>query len=88
MDRDVVEVARTGEYKLRLRFQDGTEGELDFSEILTFRGVFAPLKDPAEFAKVRVDPELGTVVWPSGADLDPYVLYSRITGAPLPGQSS
>ncbi|CAA7613346.1 DUF2442 domain-containing protein [Magnetospirillum sp. UT-4] len=87
MDRDVVDVTRTGEYRLRLKFQDGTVGELDFAGFLSFSGVFAPLKDPAEFAKVRVDPELGTVVWPNGADLDPYVLYSRVTGAPLPGQA-
>jgi hypothetical protein len=34
-----------------------------------------PLQDPAYFAKVRVDPELGTVVWPNGYDLDPDVLH-------------
>jgi len=50
---------------------------------LSFQGVFAPLRDPAYFAQVRVDPELGTVAWPNGADLDPDVLYGRITGAPV-----
>ncbi|CAA7625718.1 conserved hypothetical protein [Candidatus Terasakiella magnetica] len=86
MDRDVVKVTRTGDWTLMLRFQDGTEGELDFSQVLSFKGVFSVLKDPAEFAKVTVNSELGTICWPNGADLDPYVLYSRITGAPLPGQ--
>jgi hypothetical protein len=41
------------------------------------------LKDGREFAKVRVDPELGTIVWPNGADLDPDVLYAEITGKPI-----
>jgi hypothetical protein len=34
-----------------------------------------PLQDPDYFAQVRVDPELGTVVWPNGYDLDPDVLH-------------
>jgi hypothetical protein len=38
--------------------------------------VFEPLKDPEVFRQVRVDEELGTVVWPNGADLDPDLLSS------------
>ncbi|MBF0325188.1 DUF2442 domain-containing protein [Magnetospirillum moscoviense] len=87
MDRDVVAVTRTGEFTLRLTFGDGTVGEVDFASVLSFKGVFAPLKDPSEFAKVAVNPEIGTICWPGGADIDPYVLYSRVTGAPLPGQN-
>lgn len=38
--------------------------------------VFEPLRqDPELFRQVRVDQELGTVVWPNGADLDPDVLH-------------
>ena len=33
------------------------------------------LQDPGYFAQVGVDPELGTVVWPNGFDLDPDVLH-------------
>jgi len=39
-------------------------------------GVFEPLLDPAFFAQVQMDPLLGTVVWPNGADLCPDVLYT------------
>jgi hypothetical protein len=58
-------------------------GEVDLGSTLSFHGVFAPLRDIAEFAKVRVNPEFGTIVWPNGADLDPDVLYSTITGEPI-----
>jgi hypothetical protein len=32
--------------------------------------------DPAMFRAVRVDASLGTIVWPTGADLCPDVLYA------------
>jgi hypothetical protein len=79
----IVGAKALGEYRLHLRFEDGVEGVIDLAPHLSFRGVFEPLRDPAYFAQVRVDPDLGTVVWPNGADLDPYVLYGRITGRPI-----
>lgn len=61
-------------FKLSLGLTDGSERVVDVSDLL--RGpIFEPLrKDRALFAAVRVDPELGTVVWPNGADIDPDVL--------------
>src|ERR1044071_6004945 len=52
MVMDVVEVEPRSGYRLWLRFQDGTEGEIDLGPQLTFQGVFAPLRDPAYFARV------------------------------------
>ncbi len=43
-------------------------------ELSRFFGIFAPLKDPTYFATVQVNPELVTIVWANGADLDPDVL--------------
>ena len=83
MLKDIVAADPLGGHRLRLRFEDGVEGDIDLQPTLNFRGVFEPLRDPAYFAQVRVDPELGTVTWPNGADLDPDVLYARITGLPL-----
>ena len=83
MLKDIVEVRVLGQYRVHLRFEDGVEGELDLAKIIEFNGVFAPLKDRREFAKVRVHPELGTIVWPNGADLDPDVLYATVTGQPI-----
>jgi hypothetical protein len=71
-------------YRLKLRFEDGAEGIVDVASCVSFTGVFAPLKDPKDFASVRLNPELGTIYWPCGADLDPDVLYSLVTGKPLP----
>jgi hypothetical protein len=51
--------------------------------LIEFRGVFEPLRNVQELAKLRVDPEQGTVVWPNGADLDPDVLYAVLTGQPI-----
>ena len=83
MPVDVVECRVVGGHRLWLCFDDGTAGEVDVAALVPFRGVFAVLAEPEEFAKVRVDAELGTVVWPSGADLDPDVLHARITGRSL-----
>jgi hypothetical protein len=83
MLKDIIAAQPLDGYRLHLRFEDGREGTVDLEPHLSFRGVFAPLKDLAYFRLVRVNPDLGTVVWPNGADLDPDVLYSRVTGVPV-----
>jgi hypothetical protein len=87
MLKDVVSATALSDYRLHIRFEDSVEGVVDLTPLLDFRGVFEPLKSPAYFAEVRVDPELGTVVWPNGADLDPDVLYARLTGTPIWSQT-
>jgi len=84
MLKDIVEVQPLDGYRLRLRFEDGVVGEVDLEKMIQFEGIFAPLKDRATFVQVRVSPDVGTIVWPNGADLDPLVLYSQVTGAPIP----
>jgi hypothetical protein len=44
-------------------------GDIDLADDL-WGEVFEPLRDLSLFIQVEVDPELGTVVWPNGADLD------------------
>jgi len=71
---DVTSVEVLGHYRLRLGFSDGSSRDVDLTGEL--RGpVFEPLADPDYFSQVRVDEELGTIVWPNGADLDPLVLH-------------
>ncbi len=83
MLKDVVEVRPLGSYRVHLRFEDGVEGDLDLGKLIEFKGIFAPLRDEKEFAKVRVHPDLGTIIWPNGADIDPDVLYSTVSGKPI-----
>ena len=85
MLHDIVEVKPLEGYRVYLRFGDGAEGVVDVAGRVPFDGVFEPLRDPEYFRRVRVDTELGTIVWPNGADLDPFVLRSLVTGEPLPG---
>jgi hypothetical protein len=60
-------------YVLRLRFSDGSTSDFDLEREL-WGPVFEPLRDPELFRQVAVDDELGTIVWPNGADMDPDVL--------------
>jgi hypothetical protein len=83
MLKDIVEARPTGRYRIYIRFEDGVEGEIDLEKLVDFEGVFEPFRDPAEAAKVMVNRDLGTIVWESGADLDPDVLYSTLTGKPI-----
>lgn len=65
---------QTGAYTLRGEFDDGISRVIDFEPILHGE-LFGPLHDPAEFAGVKLDAEVKTLVWPSGADFDPPVLH-------------
>lgn len=80
---DVVEVKPLGERRLFLKFADGLEGELDMDRVISrYAGVFLPLLEASFFRSVTLDPELGTIVWPNGADVCPDVLYGAISGKP------
>ena len=81
----IAEVRHIRAYRLGLTFTNGARAELDLADRIVGRGgVFAPLQDIDFFKKVKVDPEIGTLVWPNEVDLCPDVLYSETTGAPLP----
>ena len=78
MDR-VVEVVPLPDYRLQVRFQDGTEGTVSLKDEL-YGPVFEPLRDPDFFVKVMID-EHGAVCWPIGADMAPDALYDDIRSA-------
>jgi hypothetical protein len=69
------------DFLVRLEFTDGSAKDIDLAVYL-HGPIFSPVRDdPAYFRCVRVDPELGTIVWPNGADIDPDVLYYNLTPA-------
>ena len=69
-------------FTVRLELTDGTTPIVDLEPYL-HGPIFEPLRrDTALFRQVRVDTELGTIVWPNGADIDPDVLIKgRIPAA-------
>jgi hypothetical protein len=69
----VVEAAVCGSRLLRVTFNDGMQKTVDPSSLLS-GPVFEPLRNPAYFAQMRLDPVCGTVVWPNGADFAPEAL--------------
>jgi hypothetical protein len=69
------------DFRVRLEFTDGSEKTVDLEPYLC-GPIFEPLRrDPALFRSVRVDPELGTIVWNNGADIDPEVLHDDLPPA-------
>jgi hypothetical protein len=78
----VVGVAVVGDFRLRLLFDDGTVGDVDFSS-RTWTGIFEPLSDPGYFREVRVDSAAATIVWPNGLDMAPEALYEEARRHPL-----
>lgn len=75
--QDVTEVKYVNGYTVWLRFEDGTQGEIDLASEL-HGPVFEPLQDTTYFARVRVNPDTGTIEWPNGADLAPEFLYEMV----------
>ena len=80
----VTEVRALANRQLELTFGDGLCAIVEMDRVLhSYTGVFAPLVDADFFRQVRVDRELGTIVWPNGADVCPDVLYSFASGKPI-----
>ena len=70
----IVEATICGPYSLYLTFNDGIHKRVNLLPLLD-GPVFEPLHEPGYFARVVVDPVLGTVVWPNDADFAPEALY-------------
>lgn len=65
---------KLGHYVLQIKFNDRTERTVDFQPILKGK-LYGPLKNMKLFDRVRLDPEVHTLIWPNGADFDPAILH-------------
>jgi hypothetical protein len=59
---------------LRVHFENGTVRDINLEPVL-YGELYEPLRNRALFIQVSVDNEVGTIVWPNGADFDPDLLY-------------
>ena len=71
--QDIVGVAVLGERQLQLAFEDGVSYPVDLTSIM--RGpVFEEIFEQGLFDQARVDADSGTIEWPNGVALDPFML--------------
>jgi hypothetical protein len=82
---DVVSVEYRGGYVFRIVFDDGLQGDVDFTGYLDGGPVFEPLRAQAFFRQARI--EGGTIAWPNGADIAPETLYEILQAASAPARA-
>ena len=65
-------------FRLHVRFNDGTEGNVELSDFVHSgsAGVFSALRDATLFAQARI--ECGAVTWPGDLDLAPDAMHCAI----------
>jgi hypothetical protein len=76
----VTRLDKLGGFRLRVRFNDGSEGEHDFAAMLKEPGAaLKPLRDESYFARVFL--EFGAPTWPNGFDIAPEWLRREMEAA-------
>ena len=65
-------------FRLHVRFNDGTEGNVELSDFVHSgsAGIFAALRDATLFAQARI--ECGALTWPGDLDLAPDAMHRAI----------
>ena len=71
---DVTDFTIVGPYTLRVVFDDGAEQTINLESVL-YGELFGPLRNLQVFNQVHLDDEVRTLVWPNGADFDPWTLH-------------
>ncbi len=84
MLRDLVYATYQGGCRIKLEFDDGRRGTVDFSKYLERRGVFEQFRNLEFFRNFTVNEELGVLTWGNEIDIAPETLYAVATGTRLP----
>jgi Protein of unknown function (DUF2442) len=76
----VTHLEKLGRFRLRVQFNDGSEGVHDFAAMVDEPGLMlAPLRDEPYFDRVFL--ECGAPTWPNGFDIAPEWLRREMEGA-------
>ena len=81
---DVISAEYIGGYEIKVEFENGRSGSVDFSGYPARGGVFARFEDMDYFRRFEVNRELGVLAWGNDVDIAPETLYAEATGEPLP----
>jgi hypothetical protein len=76
----VTHLEKLGGFRLRVRFNDGSEGVHDFTAMTIEPGsMLEPLRDETYFSRVFL--EFGAPTWPNGFDIAPEWLRREMVAA-------
>jgi hypothetical protein len=79
MDFEIITAEYVSEYKVRLKFMDGSSGIADLSSYVDKTNVFKAFQNISYFKNFKI--EYGTLVWGNGElDIAPETLYEKATG--------
>jgi len=84
MTPDILNAEYLNDYKIRIFFDNGKSGIVDFNKYINKGGAFTKLKDIEFFKKFSIDPEVFVLKWGNYIDMAPEEIYSEATGEPLP----
>lgn len=73
----VISVAPADKYRIRIKFNDGTEGMIDLSDVAG-KGVFKAWDTDDNFSKVYINEESGAITWSGNIDIDILNCYLQI----------
>jgi hypothetical protein len=84
MSHDIVSAEYVEDYKIRVTFENGKSGIVDFLPYIKKGGVYRKLRDKGLFKRFQINAELGVLTWGNTIDIAPETLYCEATGEPLP----
>ncbi len=72
-----VEVKAKRNYTIWVRYEDGSQGDVDLSHLVG-KGVFNAWEKDIDFNEVYIDEESGAIAWSENLELCPDSIYYKI----------